>query len=378
MRINLFAPPNNLGTGIHAMNLAQDLEMIGYEICLIPPLGIGNASLKTPKIEKWLGNRASFVPQVPSLMIFDIAFLTQFSGRPRIGMAVFETDGFTPIQKAALKSCDFLVTPSSWGAQILEENGLGGAFVVPEGVDTSFFPFAPQARAEREGRPFTFLHVGKYEERKGTAQVIRSFSRALAGERARLILHSANPFLPEMGYKHLVNDLVQEKFMPASSFYATTSGNPDIMIWTKGSLEIKLSFVEIEFMRDLYAEADCGIFPSKGEGWNLPLIECLASGVPAIAGNWTGQGEYYRHVPDFLHLKEFEKETANDGIWFHGNKGEWFVPSEDEIAAHIQGAFRIVRKFRREPVWMDAVSKIREFTWTRAAAQFNAVLTAVV
>ena len=61
---------------------------------------------------------------------------------------------------------------------------------------------------------------------------------------------------------------------------------------------MKLLPPDIESLAPLYAVADCGIFPSRAEGWGLPIFECLASGVPVIAGSWTGQSEYLKDYPD--------------------------------------------------------------------------------
>lgn len=34
------------------------------------------------------------------------------------------------------------------------------------------------------------------------------------------------------------------------------------------------------------------ILPSHGEGWGLPLIEAMASGLPTIATAWGGQMDF--------------------------------------------------------------------------------------
>ena len=45
-------------------------------------------------------------------------------------------------------------------------------------------------------------------------------------------------------------------------------------------------------MVQLYEGADAFVLATHGEGWGLPIMEAMASGVPAIATDWGGQTEF--------------------------------------------------------------------------------------
>src|SRR3990167_6903974 len=123
MKINFFAPANkSLGYGIHAFNTMLEFEKLGHEICLITPFG--NKNCEDENVDRWMDNQATFSVKDPSIMIFQEEFLSRFSGSPRIGFPVFETDKFLPHQLAALKSCDHLLTPSKWSRDVLASHGL--------------------------------------------------------------------------------------------------------------------------------------------------------------------------------------------------------------------------------------------------------------
>lgn len=351
--INFFGPINHFGVGIHNYNLASACERGGKEICLIPPFG--QVSFEDESVSRWLRNRSRFSAKDPSVMIFDIPFLTQFSGSPRIGFAVFETDGFTKIQLAALKSCDFLLTPSKWGKEILANHGLEST-VVNEGIDQNIYPLTitPQ-----DGL-FRFVHVGKLEERKGTLQLVRCFFKALEKQDAELILHCENPFMVEGGRNEIRQVLGELGFRQA--------GNN--LTFSRMGLRVRLTS-KVATMSNLYMAADCGVFPTKGEGWGLPIQECIACGIPAIVGCWSGQSEYLG--TDYPHGLAFERsvsEVASDGVWFHGDRGNWFSVVDEDLVAKIRWAFANARNLMGDQKWLLKVAQVREFSWERSATQF--------
>jgi glycosyltransferase involved in cell wall biosynthesis len=67
--------------------------------------------------------------------------------------------------------------------------------------------------------------------------------------------------------------------------------------------------------------ADCGIFPSRAEGWNLELLEMMSLGKPVITTNYASHTEFC--TKDNAYLVDItEKEEAYDGKWFNG-EGNW-------------------------------------------------------
>lgn len=368
--LNLYAPINNLGTGVHAYHLARAYENMGREIALFPPLG--DVRFHDSWVDRWLENRIRFDPGNPGLMIFDIDWFAQFTGKPRIGFAVFETDGFTSPQLNFLSSCDAIFTPSAWGREVLRGYNIASE-VVNEGYDPEVF--RPRLSSPSYGKdepslgggfPFRFIHVGKFEERKGTLQVLRCFFRALESQTAELHMHVFNPFLND----HSEVGRVLERM----GFTASQDGSS----FRRMGLRVMFTHPRQEALAQLYRDADCGIFPSKGEGWNLPLLECIASGTPAITGNWTGHSEFLgKEYPEILTLREASCELASDGVWFHGDRGDWYIPKDDELIFKIRYAYENARIYRQTEEWKIQVKRIGRFTWDRAAEQLDRALKEV-
>ena len=364
MRVNFFGPANNFGTGVHCVNLAKAWEDLGggREVCLVPPFG--GVSIRDPRVDAWIERRARFSENNPSVMIFDTSFLTQFCGTPRIGFAVFETDRLSPVQEAAVRSCDHVFVPSQWARGVLKGQHMIDARVVQEGFDPEAFPVNLEPS---RNKVVTFLHVGKFEERKGTLQTLRCFFKALENRDARLVMHCENKFVYGDGWIEMDRELMR------LGFHLDNGGadNPAPGNWSRAGLHVELSSARSS-ISELYRSADCGVFPSKGEGWGLPILECIASGTPAIVGNWTGQSEFLGdNYPRALTLKMGRKEVANDGQWFHGDRGSWIVPDDQDLCDRIQYAYENILDFRTGAFWDMTVKRIREFTWEAAAVRFD-------
>ena len=42
----------------------------------------------------------------------------------------------------------------------------------------------------------------------------------------------------------------------------------------------------------IMGQVDCGVFPARGEGWNLELLEMMSMGKPVIATNYSGHTQF--------------------------------------------------------------------------------------
>lgn len=357
MKINFFAPINNLGYGIHSYYTIREFEKLGNQVLLIPPFG--QVSRIDKNVERWLNQRVSFNKNNVGIMIFNEEYLTQFHGGIRIGFPVFELEKFTELQLACIKSCDAVFTPSKWGEGVLRAHGIRNVHVVNEGYDPDEFPVNEISEAELSEEPFTFLHVGKFETRKGTLQAIECFFQALENENAKLILHIHNPF---------IKDYVPVRDLVTRLGFTTVNNG---ITWRRAGLSISFtqSVDEHHQMAELYKRADFGLYPTRAEGWGLPILETLVSGIPCIVGAWTGQSEYlnegYEMAPFILNKPIRQK--AQDGLWFFGDRGEWNVPTDSELIDKIRLAYQSGRSFRKSEDWKKALQHFRGFTWERAA-----------
>jgi len=136
------------------------------------------------------------------------------------------------------------------------------------------------------------------------------------------------------------------------------------------------SVLPSELMPALYRRANCFVLPTRGEGWNMPAIEAMATGLPVISTAWSGQMEFLQ--PAGAYLIEVEKlepvpvqGIANDLVY---GGALWARPS----ASHLRRLMRYVFENREEAAKAGISSREfvqRNYSWeastTRMYARLN-------
>lgn len=168
-----------------------------------------------------------------------------------------------------------IVTPSHWCALAYERFGLARKriHVVPHGVDPHVLRADAGGRAAARlalgigDREQVFLSVGAMTPNKGIDLLFAAFARLAAHHSdIRLLLKGADELFPS---RDMVKAALNE--LPA--------GERDIvmprMIYTGGTYSSRK-------MADLYRAADVYVAPYRAEGFNLPVLEAAACGIPVI------------------------------------------------------------------------------------------------
>src|SRR5262249_14345918 len=129
-----------------------------------------------------------------------------------------------------------------------------------------------------------------------------------------------------------------------------------------------------EQLRSLLNSATHYISMSKGEGWDLVMMEAAVAGLHLIAPNHSAYASYLREeeaelIPASVVPAVFEGQTGSeDQVFFEGSS--WWQPDEDATVAMIQ---RILRG--------DASAKcsprdrfLAEYSWANAARRLLEVI----
>ena len=266
--------------------------------------------------------------------------------QPRIGYTVTEVTRLPRPWRRSLKVPDRLWVPSRWAKEVLIDNGLDRdrIDVVPEGVDGELFN--PQASPDPRlaQRPeFKFLHVGKWEQRKSTIELIRCFDELFHDRPAVLVLS--------------VNHLGLTRFDPVAGLKRLKLKAPEKVILVE-------PIDDHRAMAGLYTACDAFLFPSRSEGWGLPLLEAMACGLPCLGVDYSGSTEFTDREANLL--TDYRLRPIDDpDLTKLGNVGVWAEPDWEQFKEYMDFVF--TDRDRAAQIGRLAAERARNWTWEKAA-----------
>ncbi len=352
---------------MHSFNLLKSLDRLNIDVALFPPNNTTESN--DVIVEKWLDNQKKFSKDDTGVMIFHEQFMNRFYGKIRIGFPVFELN-LLPEDIEKLRTLDYILQTSEYFKSYLNNLGFNNVFVIPEGYNPDIFNFDNSVLQKKEKllheRGIIFSHIGKLEERKSTLDIVNVFTQSLINAPAKcsLLLNVVNPFLSNW-LELLSNFIYSLEYTKHQEDEATIS-------FSKGNLKIIVLKYKLRNIREIYDSSVFGLYLSKAEGWNLPLIESIASGLPCVTTCNTGMSDYLKDYPANLIVSSDKKVVANDGVWFKGDRGEWECPD----LGHTK---QILRNIANDPVKYlhkinDCYKSVQNYTWEMSAQKFISVL----
>ena len=252
------------------------------------------------------------------------------------------------------------LTPSRWAAAAFERFGLPAerVHVVPLGFDARVFrpDEARRAAARRElgldGR-FVLLNVGGMTRNKGIDILLRAFARALDRmPEARLVLKGVDDL-------YASRDLLQRALAQLSARDRDAVASRLLYIGERRP---------VQWMADLVRAADFYVSPYLAEGFNLPVLEAAACGVPVIC---TGGGP----TDEFTDPAFAWRIRAQPGSvrLRSGRVGECLLPDEQHLAELLRRAAADPSRARSIGA-LGAAQVSRGFTWECITDRLCAVL----
>lgn len=346
--INLIAPINQLGYGITGLNVVKALS----KKTLVALWPMHQPQVTTGEDAELISNciqRTQFPDfDAPCIRIWHQHDMSQFVGKGKhIGYPIFELDQFSNLEIHHLSSLDHIFVCSNWAKGVVEENipsFKGKVSVVPLGVDSTIFAPCDQ----NSSGPTVFFNCGKFEIRKGHDVLVEIFNKAFSdNDDVQLWLMCENPFLDE-----------DEKKKWHNLYHGSKLGSK-IRIIPRLSTQKEVY--------SIMSKIDCGIFPSKAEGWNLELLELMSCGKNVITTNYAAHTEFC-NASNALLVDLPEKEPAYDNKWFFG-QGNWGKIGEKEIDQFISH-MRDIHTLKQNGQLKTNISGIetaKKFNWNNTA-----------
>ena len=265
-------------------------------------------------------------------------------------------DGSAAIEKNAVE----IVTPSSWSRHAFLRSGYAPerVHVIPHGVDPALG--TPLDAAQRRGlrqqlrladEAFAFLNVGALSWNKGVGPLIAAFAvHRRSYPKSVLVLKGGDAL-----YGNVLRAACEEagRLRPEAQ-------DPSL----SGALRYIHLNLSAYAVACLYRAVDAYVSPYRAEGFNLPVIEAMASDLPVIV---TGGGATDDFCPDDACLK-----IGADLV--DGPRGRYLEPRIDSLVEQmgrmVEDAAAREQRARRA---RDHVLPV--YSWSRVTEQLKGVLS---
>ncbi|MGC4015023.1 MAG: glycosyltransferase family 4 protein [Luteolibacter sp.] len=289
-------------------------------------------------------------PEAVTLNFGDWRLSPSLPGRRVVSYIPWETSRIPWPIRRQMARLDHIWVPSEWQRDLFVRNGLpeGKLSVVPLGFDPVMFHPGPGTRPM--DAPFRFLFVGKWEERKALPELLEAFCAEFRAEEAvELVLHAHNPFI----------DGFDQEARLGKELKKLKAGNRRIIC--RGDLPLSQ-------LAQAYRDADAFVLPTRAEGWGLPLLEAMASGLPGIATNYSALTTFAHEGNAWL-VNPSGFVRVRDSYFFNGflNWGRWAKPD----VLQLRSRMRYAVEHREEAAALGeraAREVAAKWTWDAAAA----------
>jgi FkbM family methyltransferase len=261
-----------------------------------------------------------------------------------IGYNVWESTEYPQDFFNQIKKFDEFWVPSEWQKTNLIKQGYPSnkIFVVPEGVDGDvFYP-----ENTNKNSIFTFLLFGRWEYRKSTKEIIDVFIKTFKeNEPVKLIVSADNSY---------AND----------GFKSTEERLENYNLKHEG-IEV-IHFPNRDEYINYLKTGDVFISCARSEGWNLPLIEAMACGIPSIYSNWGGQLEFANNLGIPIRTL-YEVPASNQESYFVGN---YIEPDFKDLSIKMRDVYENYNLYKLRAL-NESKQIIENFKWEDIAKKVS-------
>ena len=279
-------------------------------------------------------------------------FYDDYKSETRIAFTVWESTQLPEAFFNQLLKFDYLWVVSEWHRQVAINQGYPAdrVCVVHEGVNAEFL-----TNDEFIKDPgFNFLFFGRWDYRKAVPEIIKSFLEAFPnGEDVRLILNADNPYavdgmnsteerLAHYGYN---DDRIKVKHFMSRESYVNWIKTGDVLI-------------------------TC----ARSEGWNIPLMEAMAAGTPAIYSNWGAQLEFAEGLGIPVEIEKELPASIGAKLGYAGDTpGLYAEPDYGDLVKKLRYSWEHWSEAKEKAV-QDAEVIRSKFNWDTVADEAHEVL----
>lgn len=256
-------------------------------------------------------------------------------GDKKIIYTMFESTKPPMYWKPHLETAEVIINPTEWGAETFRKRYGLDCEVVPLGYKSNHFTF----RKRPPKRPvFTFVMYDVCK-RKGFIEVWEAFRQEFdEDEPVRMIFKTADAsikFPPLWPHMQKITKIYSEQGL-------------NKMLWN----------------------ADCFVFPSRGEGFGHTPLEAMGTGLPVITLNAHGISSYFNE--ECMIGVDYEEIEAEYDYVPEDDLGLMVKADIDDLRRKMRWAYENVPKLRQMGV--KAQKWASQWTWERTGKELSKII----
>jgi FkbM family methyltransferase len=293
--------------------------------------------------------KKDFVPDVHIVLVEtdNIYFYHDYDGY-KIAYNVWESTLYPDNFFKRLFYFDEVWVPTKWQFDCLVAQGYPAEkiSIVPEGVDVDTFkPIEKYPQRDK----IRFVYFGRWDYRKGTTEVLRAFGEVFKDvDDVELIASVENPY-PNDGLKSTEERIKKHEIDTEKITFLNFPSREEY----------------VKYLQEAHVFVSC----ARSEGWNLPLIEAMACGTPAIYSNWGGQLEFAEGKGVPVSIKELRPANIERKEF----PGEYCEPDWDDLKWKMRQAYDY-----QTAMWIksrsDAKDIHKNFNWETIAENASKII----
>lgn len=280
---------------------------------------------------------------------------TSMMNRVNLGLAMHETNklptgsvwaGKTNNAMDIINHLNALIVPCEHNRKLFLSSGCKiPVHNVNLGIDDNvYFDMTDKRQATRKNRPYTFLMLANLTPRKGLHEALIAFMSLFPNNKdVKLVIKTGgnNPLRLDFDKKY--------------------------------NIEIINKTCNTEDLLEIYSNADCFIYPSKGEGFGLTPLEAMTTGLPTIFANNTGMSEY-ANIEYNYPIRSVVESPAKHYPQGFGDVGTWFEIDMDMFKENIMHVYEnqaeAIQKGRNASDWV-----LKNFTYKQTAIKLKEIMS---
>lgn len=212
----------------------------------------------------------------------------------------------------AYKYCDYILAPTTFVRDLqfipgkIPENKIK---VIPHGINVKSFQSEIKYNIPTN-KNFKFLvNLQQTHIRKNLKGVLEAYGKAFSSKDDVCLVIKAKSKKPQSTTEFSLDEYLK-------SFYSKYKDHGEIRVISEFIPEIS----------SLYNSIDCVLSLSHGEGFNMPILESLASGKPVIATSLGPHLDFTNNSNTLYVDSKFEKADKASVYWDASPFAEWIAP----------------------------------------------------